>query len=187
MELILKLIERAKHLMDASLKVREYVLSVLRTHKLRKKVRDKGDWDYPSYEGNSGCFNCVKVVGNFAIRVCQEDEADPSWGWLEYCYKNPGMLNAPKIYAMGCIFGKRWALTEFLPTGGNEGGELLRKFYSGNNARLSHSRLEGGFQEFFNSAQAYTEKLWDCVCIDLHSGNYRYRTDGSIVITDPFS
>lgn len=140
----------------------------------------------------AGCYNRVVVVGKYAIRVCRDPRADPSWEWVRYCYeaKDPTLL---KVYAMGQLFGFTWAVVENLPNHSNQLEDHLWVEGTGNNlvvlrgrTRYSSGVVVGGLTKHLRRAYAMAEGVHDGVCLDLHTGNYRGRADGTTIITDPF-
>lgn len=174
--------------------MKAFVRKVRRYWTLREKsFHRKNPWDTTGEilreqalaslgDASTGAYNAVKVVGNFAIRVCKEPGEDQSWEYLQACYDagNDRPAWAPKVYWIGRVCDHMSAIVEYVPESADSCecnldtlgyGDVIGAFRNGVRQRVE------GFKEFFSTL---------CVdCFDLHSGNFRFRSDGSIVFTDP--
>jgi fructosamine-3-kinase len=188
MNLILALIERMKSVLPKFGEVLYRKGEVLWCIKIAAR-NDHDEWCCQVL--SSGCYNLVfaSSMGDRVIRVARHRENDDaSYEWLEHCMNTPEDQRPswmPKVYAVGRIMGRQFAVIERLAEEVGAFGYYPEPF--NDDLVVSPSRLYQSFPGIVQVLKDAYRKVRE-VCgdrLDLHSGNLMVRHDGTVVITDP--
>lgn len=188
MNLILALIERMKSVLPKFGEVLYRKGEVLRCIKIA--ARDDHD-EWCEQVLSNGCYNLVfaSSMGDRVIRVARHRwNDDLSYDWLEHCMNTPEDQRPswmPKVYAVGRIMGRQFAVIERLAEEVGAVGYYPEPF--GDDLLIKPSRYCPALPGITQVLKDAYRKVFE-VCggrLDLHSGNLMARHDGTIVITDP--